>query len=119
MEHARSYVRGRDHDGTNGLEKPRSVFGWTDARCATPHHDEHIRAHWASWGGNDRMRVFKVCAGSLGWQLSGLGEPTFYRSGARAEMAARRLALAAARCGERVELQVFDRGGTMAAQLHF
>ena len=65
------------------------------------------------------MRVFKVSAGNHGWQLSGLGEPTFYRTGARAEVAARRLALAAARCGEPVELQVFDRGGTMAAQLRF
>jgi hypothetical protein len=65
------------------------------------------------------MRVFKVSAGSLGWQLSGLGEPTFFRSGGRAEAAARRLAQAAAHCGERVELQVFDRGGTLAAQLRF
>ena len=65
------------------------------------------------------MRVFKVSAGSLGWQLSGLGEPTFFRSGGRAEAAARRLALAASRSGERVELQVFDRAGTMAAQLRF
>lgn len=65
------------------------------------------------------MRVFKVSAGSLGWQLSGLGEPTFFRSGARAELAARRLALAAARCGEPVELQVFDRGGAMAGQVRF
>ena len=65
------------------------------------------------------MRIFKVSAGTLGWQLSGLGEPTFYRSGARAEVAARRLALAASRCGEPVELQVFDRAGTMAGLLRF
>ncbi|MDB5428409.1 MAG: hypothetical protein JWR47_792 [Phenylobacterium sp.] len=65
------------------------------------------------------MRVFKVSAGNHGWQLSGLGEPTFFRSGGRAEAAARRLALAAARSGERVELHVFDRGGTLAAQLRF
>ena len=65
------------------------------------------------------MHVFKVSAGNHGWQLSGLGEPTFFRSGGRAEAAARRLALAAARSGERVELQVFDRGGTLAAQLRF
>jgi hypothetical protein len=65
------------------------------------------------------MRIFKVSAGSHGWQLSGLGEPTFYRSGGRAEAAARRLAMAAARCGEAVEVQLFDRGGTLAAQLKF
>ncbi len=65
------------------------------------------------------MRVFKVSAGSHGWQLSGLGEPTFFRSGGRAEAAARRLALAAARNGERVELHVFDLRGTLAAQLRF
>ncbi len=65
------------------------------------------------------MRVFKVSAGSLGWQLSGLGEPTFYRSGGRAEAAARRLAIAAAHNGERVELHVYDRGGTLAAQLRY
>ncbi|HZZ34897.1 MAG TPA: hypothetical protein VFE03_04170 [Caulobacteraceae bacterium] len=65
------------------------------------------------------MRIVKVCAGNLGWQLSGVGEPTFYRSGGRAEAAARRLAVAAARTGEPVELQVFDRGGTLAAQLRF
>ncbi len=65
------------------------------------------------------MRVFKVSAGSHGWQLSGLGEPTFFRSGGRAEAAARRLALAAALAGERVELHVFDRRGTLAAQLRF
>jgi hypothetical protein len=65
------------------------------------------------------MRVFKVSAGTHGWQLSGLGEPTFFRSGGRAEAAARRLALAAALNGERVELHVFDRRGTLAAQLRF
>ena len=65
------------------------------------------------------MRIFKVSAGNHGWQLSGLGEPTFYRSGGRAEAAARRLAVAAAYSGERVELQVYDRGGTLAAQLRF
>ena len=65
------------------------------------------------------MRVFKVSAGTHGWQLSGLGEPTFFRSGGRAEAAGRRLALAAALAGERVELQLFDRGGTLAAQLRF
>jgi hypothetical protein len=65
------------------------------------------------------MRVFKVSAGNHGWQVSGLGEPTFFRSGGRAEAAARRLAIAAARCGQPVELQVFDRGGTLAAQLRF
>jgi len=65
------------------------------------------------------MRVFKVSAGNHGWQLSGLGEPTFFRSGGRAEAAARRLALAAARSGQRVEQHVFDRGGTQAAQLRF
>ena len=65
------------------------------------------------------MKVFKVSAGNHGWQVSGLGEPTFFRSGGRAEAAARRLAIAAARCGQPVELQVFDRGGTLAAQLRF
>ena len=65
------------------------------------------------------MRVFKVCAGNHGWQVSGLGEPTFFRTGGRAEAAARRLAIAAARCGQPVELQVFDRVGTLAAQLRF
>ena len=65
------------------------------------------------------MRVFRVSAADHGWQLSGLGEPTFFRSGGRAETAARRLAIAAARSGEAVELQVFDRGGTLAAQLRF
>jgi hypothetical protein len=65
------------------------------------------------------MRVFKVSAGTHGWQLSGLGEPTFFRSGGRAEAAGRRLALAAALVGERVELQLFDRRGTLAAQLRF
>jgi hypothetical protein len=65
------------------------------------------------------MRVFRVSAADHGWQLSGLGEPTFYRSGGRAEHAARQLAMAAARCGEPVELQVFDLGGNLAAQLRF
>jgi hypothetical protein len=65
------------------------------------------------------MRIVKVSAGNHGWQLSGVGEPTFFRSGGRAEAAARRLATAAARVGEPVELQVFDRGGTLAAQLRF
>ena len=65
------------------------------------------------------MRVFKVSAEIHGWQLSGLGEPTFFRSGGRAEAAGRRLALAAALAGERVELQLFDRRGTLAAQLRF
>ena len=65
------------------------------------------------------MRVLKVCAGGHGWQLSGVGEPTFFESGGRAEAAARRLAQAAAHNGESVELQVFDRGGTLAAQLRF
>jgi hypothetical protein len=65
------------------------------------------------------MRVFKVVASHQGWQLSGFGEPTFFRSGGRAEAAGRRLALAAAHSGERVELQVFDREGTLTGQLRF
>jgi hypothetical protein len=65
------------------------------------------------------MRIVKVFAGHHGWQLSGVGEPTFFKSGGRAEAAARRLAMAAALAGDPVELQVFDRGGTLAAQVRF
>ena len=65
------------------------------------------------------MRVFTVAASNHGWQLSGLGEPTFFRSGGRAEAAGRRQAQAAARVGEGAELQVFDRGGTLTGQLRF
>jgi hypothetical protein len=65
------------------------------------------------------MRILQVLPETLGWKLSGLGEPMYFRSGGHAEATARRLAQAAAETGEHVELHVFDRRGALAGQLRF
>ncbi|MDP3746643.1 MAG: hypothetical protein Q8Q88_06290 [Phenylobacterium sp.] len=65
------------------------------------------------------MRILKILPAGPGcWQLTGLGEPTYFRSGRAAEATGRRLASAAAVQGP-VELQVYDLSGGLAGKLRF
>jgi hypothetical protein len=64
------------------------------------------------------MRVLQVRPEATGWSLHGFGEPQYFRSGCRAERAARRLATALAQTGtEVVELLIADRSGRLAGRI--
>lgn len=65
------------------------------------------------------MRILKIVAEGPGcWQLTGLGEPIYFRTGRAAEATGRRLAQAAAETGP-VELQVYDLSGDLAGRVRF
>lgn len=55
-----------------------------------------------------------------GWQVAApSAEPALFRSGGKAELCARRLAESLARQGGVVEIEIFLRGGGLAARLRY
>jgi hypothetical protein len=65
------------------------------------------------------MSVIHVVPQAVGWAVMGCGEPLFFRAGAPAERAGRRIAEALAAGGGPVELLIADRAGRLAGRVRF
>lgn len=69
--------------------------------------------------GESFPRRMRLTGGDCGWALevSGVANPLFFRSGAQAEAAARRLGARLAKAGEAASVEVYLRGGAFGGRI--